>query len=105
MSDLVRNPEDRFSHVTAGFQLAKKFREKFCISPRKFGRFVLEFQICLYMYMCILYIFTSLSAENWEKFVHLGRLFLPSRPVGYSLHGSFGNSFVSNVVSNDNTNL
>ena len=33
----------------------------------------------------ILYIFTSPSAENREKFVHLGRLFLPSHPVGFSL--------------------
>ena len=44
-------------------------------------KFGLEFQVCLY----ILYIFTSPSAENKDKFVHLGRLFLPSRPVGYSL--------------------
>ena len=44
-------------------------------------KFFLEFQVCLY----ILYIFTSPSAENKEKFVHLGRLLLPSRPVGYSL--------------------
>ena len=65
-----------------GFKLAKKFREKFYLSPGKFGKFLLEFQICLY----ILYSFTSPSAENREKFVHFGRLFLPSRPVGYSLH-------------------
>ena len=32
----------------------------------------------------ILYIFTSPLPEN-KKFVHIGRLFLPSRPVGYSL--------------------
>ena len=37
-----------------------------------------EFPVCLY----ILYIFTSPSAENKEKFVHLGRLFLPSHPIG-----------------------
>ena len=75
---------NRFSYeivLPTGFKLAKKFREKFCLSPGIFGRFLLEFQVCLY----ILYIFTSHSAENREKFVHLGRLFLPSRPVGYSL--------------------
>ena len=35
--------------------------------------------------MNFLYIFASPSAKNREKFDHLGRLFLPSRPVGYSL--------------------
>ena len=59
--------------------VAKKCREKFCLSPRKFGRsFYLNFRFAY------IYIFTSPSAENREKFVHLGRLFLSSRPVGYS---------------------
>ena len=50
--------------------------------PKKiWEKFGLEFQVCLY----ILYIFTSPLAENKDKFVHLRRLFLPSRPVGYSL--------------------
>ena len=44
------------------------------------GEILFEFQVCL----SILSIFTSPSAENMEKFVHLGRLFLSSRPVGYS---------------------
>ena len=46
-------------------------------------KFLHEFQVCLN----ILYIFASPSAENREKFVHLGRLFLPtsSRPVSLSL--------------------
>ena len=78
----------------AGFKLATKFREE-CLSPRKFGRsFYLKF-----LFAYILYTFSPLSgvsAENKEKFFHLGRLFLPSRPVGYSLHGSGTNiEFVS----------
>ena len=42
---------------------------------------MIEFQVCLY----ILYIYSSTSGENREKLVHLGRLFLPRRSVGYSL--------------------
>ena len=41
-------------------------------------KFLLELQVCLY----IVYIFTSLSAENREKFALVGSLFLPSYPVG-----------------------
>ena len=45
-----------------------------------FGFGLPSIKVCLY----ILYIFISPSAEN-KKFVHLGRLVLPSRPAGYSL--------------------
>ena len=69
----------------SGFKLNKKFREKFG----------LEFQVYLY----ILYIFTSPSAENKDKFVHLGRLFLPSCPVGYSLKRD-DNKFIYSTFCN-----
>ena len=68
--------------VLPGFKLDKKLRKKFRLFQRKFRSLDLNFQFAY-----ILYIFTSPSAENNEKFVHLGRLFLSSRPVGYSLIG------------------
>ena len=50
-----------------GFKLDNKFREKFYLSPRKFGRsFDLNFMFA--------YVFYT-SAENKEKFVHLGDYF------------------------------
>ena len=52
---------------TAEFKVAKKFREKF-LSPKENGRSLI-----------------SPSAENREKCVHLGRLFLPSCPVADTL--------------------
>ena len=55
--------------------------EVLSLSQKIWEKLGFEFQVCLF----ILYIFTSPSAQNKEKFVHLGRLFLPSRPVGYSL--------------------
>ena len=72
----------QYLHAVAsvGFKLAKKFREKFCLSPRKIGRsFDLDFRCGP------IYSIHFPSAENREKFGHLGRLFLPSHPVGYSL--------------------
>ena len=67
--------------------------------PKKiWEKFLLEFQVCLH---CILYIFTSPSAENSEKSVYLGRLFLHSRPVGYSLKKyaiSIGNLLLGSLL-------
>ena len=81
-STTIRQSEELGWNWVTGFKLAKKFREKFCLSPRKFER---RFNLLEFLVSHILYIFTSPSAENREKFVHLGRLFLPSRLVGYSL--------------------
>ena len=66
----------------AGFKLAKKFREKFCLSPRKFGRsFYLNFRFAY-----IFYTFSLLSQLKIGNSLFIyGRLFFPSRPVGYSL--------------------
>ena len=91
ISVVTRSPIRLFI-AKSGFKLNKKFREKFCLSPRKFGRSLdLNFRLsCLY----ILYIFTSPSAENKDKFVHLRRLFLPCCPVGYSLKKMIINSFI-----------
>ena len=44
----------RANNVLTGFKLAKKFREKFCISPRKFGR-------SLYLNFRFAYIFYTFS--------------------------------------------
>ena len=52
-------------------------REKFCDNFRE-KKFWSKFWISLY----ILYIFTSPSAQDREKSVSLGRLFLPDRPLG-----------------------
>ena len=57
MSDLVGNPEDRFSRVEAhtcpGFKVAKKlFREKVILISRKFGRnLVLNFRFAYIFYI------------------------------------------------------
>ena len=64
--------------IAAGFNLAKNFREKFLLSQRKFFREVwtsIRFDY-------IFYTFSLLTQLKIGRFVHLGRLFLPSRPVG-----------------------
>ena len=52
----------------------------------------------------ILHFFTSHLAENKEKFVHFGRLFLlSSRPVGYSPHTYHNKSIESDITIFGNT--
>ena len=53
-------------------------REMFCNNYRE--KFWSKFWISLYMY--ILYIFTSPSAQDREKSASLRRLFFPIRPLG-----------------------
>ena len=52
---------------------------------RQFQDFREKFWSKFWISLCILYIFTSPSAQDWEKSASLERLFLPNRPLGWLL--------------------
>ena len=52
---------------------------------RQFQDFREKFWSKFWISLCILYIFTSPSAQDREKSARLGRLFLPNRPLGWPI--------------------